>query len=141
MLSDLINVLNFAGQSEAFNFTREEKVIGTWVDGKPLYQKVLTGNLGTVTAVAITSAPAQVLWVIDSTIQIHKIFGNLKYYTSSNQYGFVYFPGGLYSTTATNFTNALCCLVVDNKLTAFVSGAHFSNQPYEVVVQYTKTTD
>lgn len=29
---------------EAMNFSTDEKVIGTWTDGKPLYQKVLTGN-------------------------------------------------------------------------------------------------
>lgn len=36
---------DLSGQGvEANNFSTDEKVIGTWTDGKPLYQKVLTGN-------------------------------------------------------------------------------------------------
>lgn len=40
---------------EKFNYSTEEKVVGTWIDGKPIYECVLT--VGSVTAGSVGHVP------------------------------------------------------------------------------------
>ena len=39
----------------SFNYSTEEQVVGTWIDGKPLYQKTLTGITGSDEVLGVIS--------------------------------------------------------------------------------------
>ena len=109
------------------NYSTEERVVGTWVDGKPLYQK-------TVTKASIASSGN---WVIvepyDSTREYKNIFG---YALGTDSKGKINFPMpqaiyGDYIAAILDGANGVAVMCQRNGTTFDVS----------VTMQYTKTTD
>lgn len=45
-LNEIKNVVN--ANDDKFNYTQEEQRIGTWIDGKPIYRKIITKTSFTV---------------------------------------------------------------------------------------------
>ena len=107
----------------AVHYTTDEQVIGTWIDGKPLYQKSVTGttNFDGSTAMA----------TFDSTFNIV----DLKAYIVAAEKGIQFNPFW-YSVD-----NYWCMRIEDNKLIGTGTTVFYNNKDFVVTVRYTKTTD
>lgn len=113
------------GGSAGEAYSTEEQVIGTWTDGKPLYRRVLEG---------ITPATTNLNHLILDGLHIDRIV---------NFSGFVYTESAytepiVYSTTNSR-ANIYC--VSGTSLFMFMASAANTNRPYNVIIEYTKTTD
>jgi len=109
------------------NYSTDEQVIGTWTDGKPLYQKMLKSNSGI----------AQNSWVSiinDSSIRI------------KNYYGFIYYSTDLedgtkypldWTRVASSAYSCTECRGGDLEVIQNIATSY----GYEIIIQYTKTTD
>ena len=105
-------------------YSTEEKIVGTWIDGKPMYRKVLSGT--------ITSGTN----VVDSTINssVHrlvKVEGVTTYSDYTNQYSAPWYES---STNYINFSLNVSGFRIH-------AGTDFANRIYNLVIYYTKTTD
>lgn len=113
------------GGSAGEAYSTEEQVIGTWTDGKPLYRRVLEG---------ITPATTNLNHLILDGLHIDRIV---------NFSGFVY-PESAYTepivySTTNSRANIYC--VSGTSLFMFMTSAANTNRPYNVIIEYTKTTD
>lgn len=108
----------------AKHYSTQEQIIGTWVDGKPLYEKVFT-----LTSTTLVSANT---W---TTIYTNSLIGNVNqvvkclYINSAN--------GGIYDAMfyKPDGNNLQAYYVGPNGYTfSFITG-------YYIILQYTKTTD
>ena len=108
---------------EANTYSTEEKVVGTWIDGKPIYRKV----------VEFTS---------DTTQKIVSITGKIDKFTFIDAYakGGNNLIHGLYRVDDNDQFRYY--INVDNTM-HFQSGSNFPLLPYTayVIAEYTKTTD
>ena len=115
------------------NYSTTEHVIGTWTDGKPLYQKVMTGTFPT-----ITSGTAQtVRQVIDSNFEN----GFIKYgwFKTSNNSIQKMIP---YTDASFNQTSAQIGGGFPlNQLNVQSASDEASEKDFAIVVCYTKSTD
>ena len=124
----------------ANQYSTEEQVIGTWIDGKPLYQKTVKPNLpatvtdGTAEKVITSFADLGIsnpeLGFVVSGVCVNKTAGSIASVNSSwiGNYNYILYAafhknyGGIYiSTNRANINSSTCDLYV--------------------TVQYTKTTD
>ena len=105
------------------NYSTTEKVVGTWIDGKPLYEKVVTGTI---------SSNSEVQIQMETSITMRKMNGNIKEGTTL-QYSVPYYAG------STDFTHIFFS---QSSFKLFVkSGTTHGYGTFEIVCQYTKTTD
>lgn len=109
------------------HYSTEERVIGTWTDGKPLYQKTLKSNSGIV----------QNSWVSiinDSSIRIKNYYGFI-YYSANLENGTKY-PLDWTRVASSAYSCSECnggdLEVIQNIATSY---------GYDITIQYTKTTD
>lgn len=113
------------------NYSTEEQIIGTWIDGKPIYQKSAQVTLPTITY----GTWGQVKWDIAS-LNVNEII-SLKYLTrqSTNQWtdGF-YMDSGGYVLKALYINDTSHIEVISNN-------GIYSNGKCYITIQYTKTTD
>lgn len=81
-LNEIKNVVN--ANDDKFNYTQEEQIIGTWIDGKPIYRKVSNVSISNKsTWTSLISIPN-----LDRLINVYG-FGNnvtLPRYESPNYY-------------------------------------------------------
>lgn len=104
-------------------YSTEEKIVGRWIDGKPLYQKTIIGKTP-------SSTDDEVIYTGDTNDYIVNIFGfivnaALNYYDTSNW------------RTKTSVSRG-----PGSSLNKIVMGVHgFTNYNYTITIQYTKTTD
>ena len=120
---------DLSGQGvEAMNFSTNEKVIGTWIDGKPLYQKTVDcGALPNATEKTINHNISNIDKIVScSGIAMHPtgIFMSLP---------LVYDDNDRASNTLIQATKTNIRLVVKNDRSAYTSSY--------VTLRYTKTTD
>lgn len=108
--------------NELTNYVLEEQVVGKWIDGKPIYRKVYTGDLGTS---GITS--------LDSREIFDKII-NKGGWVSQDANNKMDVGGYLNS----NWYNGLNIDVSKNLILFHATNLKYK---YEVWVEYTKTTD
>ena len=113
-------------------YSTEEHVVGTWIDGKPLYRKVYHG-----TSTTIPSGQTYARQIVDAnlntgTINTIDIRGGM-YYTGRS--GWI--PFNWYSASA-NFCEAR--EFADGLVLNF-AGSHFQNQQYHIIIEYTKIAD
>lgn len=104
-------------------YSQEEREVGVWTDGKPLYQKTLTCTFG-------GNDPAAYDFTITNDIQLKRMFGGVH----NNGADFIHIGYGSgndkvqayqYSTTQFRFQNT-----------------YYSSRPNGIItIQYTKTTD
>ena len=97
------------------NYSTSEKVVGTWVDGKKIYQ--ITYNLTTCSSVDTVYNLQNV-----SSLKIDNLI-DIKANISSGDYFNVWYTSS------------------DNYIKEKHGGSHFSSRPVSVTLQYTKTTD
>lgn len=112
-----------------YDYSTYEKVVGTWVDGKPLYQKTFSYSVGTqTTKVTIPVGTVSNVDYIVSCTGICKRGNNLQYeqipmYDNSEWF--------VYTSVTMNDTTATINIVENGR----------SNATGYVTLQYTKTTD
>lgn len=106
--------------SDPFGYTTEERVIGTWTDGKPLYSQVISGQFPEL------NLSWQTIATISPNLVIRKFNGTL---------GFMPFPC---YTTSEYFINIQYDITNGNIL---VLGKGYNNNEYNLIVEYTKETD
>lgn len=121
-INDIANgeISNGFVQSQ-FNYSTEEQVVGKWIDGKPLYQKTVTGtvsNNGYLT--------------IPSNILIRKIEGFAQEPgTTAVPLTYYYPENGNYLSFWINYANNRLCFNMGSR----------SNLVITAILNYTKTTD
>ena len=102
-----------------------EREIGTWIDGKVLYEKVIKGTVGSSGA----------LFYETSSINLVSLYGNVGFSTSG-WVGF-YYINGWYSDACHFYVvyepskNGFCYYYKSN---------YFTNQLFTLVIRYTKGT-
>lgn len=108
-------------------YSTEEQRIGTWIDGKPLYRRVVEGTTGSgdgqhTVLPGILSSDTEMKIMIGTLIDRHGTAIHSGYYSGSSGYRFnlLYLSGNLY----------------DN-----IGGDGFYNRPFIALLEYTKTTD
>lgn len=112
------------GESAREVYSTEETRIGTWIDGKPLYQKVFQGipiGTGWVSMGALAPEARAVMiagWLTD-------IVGNVNPIPYQNLLGLIVNSGDSNIVSFNNFSQTEA----------------FKNRPVTAIVKYTKTTD
>ena len=124
---------NESGGGHTYSTT--EHVIGTWIDGKPLYEKVLQNTMPTVTTDG-TFVNAQID-ISDTNIDYPVNFVVNMYMSSQGQYYIL--P---YLNNSGRIAKAFVTSNSRDKLITLVSnGTAFSELSVKIILQYTKTTD
>lgn len=128
MLSEVQNVQNFTAPD--YNFLYDEQVIGTWINGKPLYRKTYTGTTGT------TTGSNAYIFQIDLPFEYDVLdyYGRLNFST-----GYVFI--GWQRGTTNHFDATFDVTSTTKVLRLFYVNTSFNNKPYEVTIEYIKTTD
>lgn len=110
-----------------FNYSTDEQVVGTWIDGKPLYQKTIETQSPSElnTMVNICSAPTN----MDKLISLD---------------GYLYLSNSVFPVNVyVNSTNMIACWIRDQKQSVGmrIGSDAFISVPVIVTLLYTKTTD
>lgn len=107
------------------NYSTEERIVGTWIDGKPIYKRTFTGTVsGTQTGLSgITASSVSKLLRVEGYVQKNNWGGYaIGSYISGQAYG------GVFINYGTG--------VLDLYSPSTVVGG-----TYDVTLYYTKTTD
>ena len=95
-----------------FEYSTSEKRVGTWIDGKPLYQKTVTGGaIGAGSAVSVATGVTD----IDEMVDFSRAYGyrigaygalplNRAHNTSFNYQCSIHFNGSFYIETGSGFS-------------------------------------
>lgn len=111
------------GYEEVPDYSTTEQRIGTWINGKPIYRRVFTGTLGNSEANVVTNE------LRSDRCQIIKAYGSIA--DNNNDIPIGHYVNDAWASGV--WTNA-------SYLYLYVTSSLF-NKPYELVVEYTKTTD
>lgn len=120
------------------NYSTDEKIVGTWIDGKPLYQKTIVDTMPTI---ASSGTRASKVITLSSDIDfVCNMYGVL------NRSNGTIVPIGEYYNQETGNVPSFAMMtsgLVDNTRTLFVASSTVSDseRPIYVTIQYTKTTD
>ena len=115
--------------SQACTYSTIEQIIGTWIDGKPLYRKVIQyAGLGANTLLDIaTIANADYIYIKNAYL---RTTNSTKLVYPLNMVGY----GG-------NLTDKAYVYSEKNVIKAYSSGSWSNTWQLVVIVEYTKTTD
>lgn len=105
-------------------YSTDETVIGRWIDGKPIYRKVIQAN-----------TPSSSAWIDTATVSsdIATCIKILGVFVTDGQK--VPFPYG------EERYQVNCTITAEGKLRVYVQHSVYYNKPFVVTVEYTKTTD
>lgn len=103
-------------------YSTTEQVIGEWIDGKPLYRRVFTGTA--------TTMPFSVATLTNCNVK--NIYGRITYNGSNYHQIGAYANANYYSLAQQNYSNYNIDLY---------GSSNYVGQQYELVAEYTKTTD
>ena len=115
----------------SYDYSTTEKIIGKWVDGKPIYQKTIVGTTpGSINTQGVIANLSS--WNIDKVIDIKGCFNDnqsgsnawmtINYYLQANNYAMVHLNG-------------------NHILTMQIGWSTHVNKPLFITILYTKTTD
>lgn len=111
-------------------YSEEETRIGTWIDGKPLYRKVVNGNLSS------TNNSTSTISTIPNADDVVTIHGYAVYSDPSR---ITSIPTGFDKGTTIQLS---AYKTVDGaRIEAFNSTSSLVGRPCTIIVEYTKTTD
>ena len=105
-------------------YSTDEMIIGRWIDGKPLYRKVVQGNI---------TSKNQSLFVVNANVET---MISIRGYDFSN--GIYYFP---FNYTQDGSTQKAIFYKKDTDTIEFRSNSSESGEVFVVILEYTKTTD
>lgn len=113
-------------------YSTEEQVIGTWIDGKPLYRKVYVTN--------ITSTSGGKTDILESGFGNNKVLIGVRGTSICTDLAGYHFPIGMYNSASGSVFKFVVCVDTSNlKIEHQWSVTqHFR---IEAIVEYTKTTD
>ncbi len=111
--------------NQKLNYYIEETVIGTWIDGKPLYRKVLEGTLPNTGTVVFSIQNAKII-NYDGLIKSKWDY----WYKINDQY-----------TTEQGYEIYSALNSNRNELSIFCGSFYTTSSQYEITIEYTKTTD
>ena len=119
-------------EDEGEVYSTEEQVVGTWIDGKPIYRKCFTG--------ALSQTERSVF--IDNTNNKDKLIST-KGFIFSNVNEKVFFEIGksALNDRNTNLTAQLTRVIIVNNFIRLDYAEGLNQCSYEIAVEYTKTTD
>lgn len=114
------------------NYSNTEEVIGTWIDGKPLYRMTLKfNNNGGGTSTVDYTLSNYGISNVDLIFIVHPSFYTLTYQDNSvSTYPFQYNDGSRFE-----------CNVSRTKLSITLGYAPISSSMFVITLEYTKTTD
>lgn len=106
-------------------YSTEEIKIGKWIDGKPLYRKVL--ELITPSSDSVTK-----IFTIDSNVDIINYYGYIysKYYNQKMPLNFYFTP-----------TNYISTYIERNEIRMLAKDSLYQKCNAKIFIEYTKTTD
>ena len=118
-------------------YSTDERVVGTWIDGKPIYQKTITGTFPSTTSTSAFDAGSNIANNVAEII---------------NYYGKATFPGDFPNVVTQTMPMTDISLTFTTKIWGYVnqgilnlwgvnSNSIMVNQPFVFTIQYTKTTD
>ena len=117
---------NYINEARLEEYSTTEKIIGKWIDGKPIYRKVF--NVGTVTT--------QKSYITHNIANLGKLV---------NLYGTCNRTDNYKQIMPSNYTNWEIWLydVTPIEISIYFSDNQWSRNPYDIVIvmEYTKTTD
>lgn len=121
-------VANIESLSAGTTYSTTETVIGTWINGKPLYRKVIdtltgTGGNNTFNLTTVLDANIDRCYHLDAVIWSSTSTGLIPPYNTSSQDYFRAFVGG------------------SNVLSISLGSVYTSTVQFRCVFYYTKTTD
>ena len=105
-------------------YSTDEMIIGRWIDGKPLYRKVVQGNI---------TSKNQSLFVVNENVET---MISIRGYDFSN--GIYYFP---FNYAQDGSTQKAIFYKKDTDTIEFRSNSSGSGEVFVVILEYTKTTD
>lgn len=120
------------------NYSTGEIVIGTWINGKPLYRKVIQfTTTSTSYSMATIGAPA-------NNVDICMIDNAHSYIIDTNNNGIIYMVNTMRAGSDTTVMNTgihnWFRINADKKI-AYTVGSLLTNMPCTLTLEYTKTTD
>lgn len=115
---------NESGGGSEHTYSETEQVIGTWTNGKPLYEKTYLGDLD-------SSASYMVIGTL-SNVDVVLAFGSVKNQSNMNTMQIGSYVNSTYYTGFYMGVNGTLQLYYGNDLRGY---------KYRLVLQYTKTTD
>lgn len=119
---------------EDTDYSTEEKIVGTWIDGKPLYQKTIED---TVPTCETSGTLVTKIINLDSAIRVKKTDALVVVPNGTNVCCF-----SSYYSSGTSSSEALIVYVGStNNLTIKNGMANQNGRPIYITIQYTKTTD
>lgn len=116
-------------------YSTEEQVVGTWTNGKPLYQRTWTGytaaseNTWTETGIVIDDLDEMVDFQAAGKTNVSHVLIKLPYFETANSYANLNYWTGAEGHTG-------FCTYCYHR-----GGSYFYNMPFHVTAWYTKTTD
>lgn len=109
-----INALN--------TYSTSEQIIGTWINGKPIYRKVLTGTTVIGSTLVFTIPNIETFVELSGIIKVQDNYVNpLPFYENAEVFG------------------RIQCL--GNNITVITSSSEYANGSTMIIAKYTKTTD
>ena len=129
--TDAANSFNYADEND---YSTDEKIVGTWISGEPIYQRTFTGTLGSNgLSNLITSFSGKCI----------KYFGFQHGVSGSASFDVMMPSINSYVDSNNSYISYGSIMYVENSnLTYRIVGRNFSmfaNQPYYITVQYTKS--
>lgn len=119
---------NYINEARLEEYSTTEKIIGRWINGKPIYRKVINA----------TKLSGTNLLISISDLNIDTIFFDRTHSYIVTPSGIVYpFPYN-YSNTSDTYTT---CERDGNNIKINSSEGAYSNGQIKLVIEYTKTTD
>ena len=113
------------------DYSTSEQVVGKWIDGKPLYRKIITGTL--------TQRSTEVNVSLNASVStIAKIEGNLLATATGQAFGINYYLNSTSSTYVKVYVNSASA---NQNTVGIYQNVTGGNVDYFVIVEYTKTTD
>ena len=113
---------------DAYNYSTTEKIIGQWIDGKPLYQKTIIGNTGSEGISNIDVASLNINKCIDIEGFVLQPNGN-----TYNCAPFTYISENANQTAAAYYSKNIEAIGVRCK--------GYNSMDCQITIRYTKTTD
>ena len=104
------------------DYSTTEKIVGTWIDGKPLWQKVLTGTLDNsgILSIDVSNLSIDNCYTLQGTISNGDINTFIPYFNDTMYY--------------------MCVAYYDkNNAMIKIINKNYTNFIYKIIIQYTKT--
>ena len=122
-------IMNEIKQSKQHNYSEDEQIVGKWIDGKPLYRKVITTQMPQV-----TTSNSPVTKTIEHNI-VNAMFKKIELYSIDD----------LGNCMAQSYTNVgdYFFAWVDSSVNLYIRSNRqdFNNRTAIIILEYTKTTD